>query len=177
MSYATPQNLLQWYGAKELAQTATPDDLVVVPAQLMRLTIEGGNRDAFSLEEIASADKALERITAALSEATLLIESYISRRYELPITDTVVQGSPLPRSCGAMARRLLYDDAVPQEVEKRYEHTLGWLRDLANNRADLNLNTTSQGQVGVGLADFENRERIFDNTLLQGFITPRNYQS
>jgi phage gp36-like protein len=177
MSYATPQNLLQWYGGKELAQTATPDDLVIVPAQLMRLTIDGGNRDAFSQEEIASADSALERITAALAEATLLIESYISRRYELPITENVVQASPLPRSCGAMARRLLYDDAVPQEVENRYEHTLGWLRDLANNRADLCLNTTIQGQVGTGLADFESKERIFDNTSLQGFITSQDYQS
>ncbi|MBF0193484.1 MAG: DUF1320 family protein [Magnetococcales bacterium] len=177
MSYATPQNLLRWYGAKELAEIATPDDLVAVPAQLMRLTIDGGNRDAFSQEEMLSADKGLERITAALSEATLLIESYISRRYELPITDTDVAASPLPRSCGTMAQRLLYDDAVPQEVEKRYEQALGWLRDLANNRADLCLKTTSPGQVGAGLAEFESKERIFDSTSLQDFISTKSFGS
>jgi phage gp36-like protein len=177
MSYATGQNLLEWYGAKELAQIATPDDLVMVPAQLLRLTLEGGNRDAFSLEEKAAADAAQVRISAVLEEATLLIESYLGRRYSLPIPDSGVQSSPLPRACGAMARRLLYDDGVPQEVGQRYELTLGWLRDLANSQANLGSEETTQTTVGAGLADFESSERIFDQSTLQGFTSAEGYKS
>ncbi|MBF0380688.1 MAG: DUF1320 family protein [Magnetococcales bacterium] len=177
MSYASHLNLLQWYGAKELAQTATPDDLAMLSAQLMRLTIEGGDRDSYSTQEIEIADKSIARITAALAEASLVIDSYISRRYELPIADTDIDNTPLPRCCGAMARRLLYDDAVPQEVERRYEETLTWLKDLANNRADLNLGTSSQTRRGAALADFENKQRIFDNTSLKGFVTTQDYRS
>ncbi|MBF0358948.1 MAG: DUF1320 domain-containing protein [Magnetococcales bacterium] len=177
MSYATSLNLLEWFGAKELAQAATPDDLAVVSAQLMRLTIESGNRDAFSLDEQTSADAALARITAALTESSLLIDSYISRRYSLPITEAIISTSPLPRFCGAMARRLLYDDGVPKEVEQRYELTLGWLKDLANNQVDLGASSSSQTQVGAGLADFETNERIFDKNELKGFISSGSYQS
>jgi phage gp36-like protein len=171
MSYATPQNLLEWYGAKELAQIATPDDLIMVPAQLMRLTLDGGNRDAFSVEERAAADSAMTRISAALAESTSLIESYLGDRYSLPIADAVVQTSPLPRACGAMARRLLYDDGVPQEVGQRYELALGWLRDLASSQAGLGSNSTNQTKSAAGLADFTANERIFDQTTLHGFVT------
>ncbi len=177
MSYATAENLLEWYGARELAQVATPDDLTMTPPELMRLTIEGGNRDAFSADEKAAADAALARIDATMDEASLLIDSYLARRYSLPIAIAGVAASPLPRACGAMARRLLYDDGAPQEVVQRYELTLGWLRDLANNQASLGANQETQSNVGAGMADFETKTRIFDAGSLKGFAASEEYES
>lgn len=177
MSYATAANLLQWFGAKELAQTATPDDMAMVTAQLLRLTVESGNRDGYSVDELLAADAALTRIIAALDAASSVLDSYLGRRYSLPISEEMVQTSPLPRSCGALARYLLYDDGVPVEVKQRYEFTLGWLRDLTNGNASLGGSSSSQSSVGVGMADFAQSERIFADGTLQGFVSDKVYGS
>ncbi|MBF0453263.1 MAG: DUF1320 family protein [Magnetococcales bacterium] len=171
MSFAAPHHLLDWYGAKEMAQIATPDDLALVSAQLLRLTLAEEDRSGFSEEETTAADAALNRMTIALEESSQLIESYLGHRFSLPIAPEMVQSSPLPRACGAMARRLLYDDGVPPEVEQRYTLTLSWLRDLASGQAHLGSSLTTQGGVGAGLVDFEAGSPVFDRPTLNQFIS------
>lgn len=166
MSYATAADLLLWYGARELAQVAVPDDLSATTPELMRLTIENGDRDLFAPEEIAAADAGLARINRALSDAGLLITSYLAPRHALPLAPELVETTHLPRTCGAITRRLLHNDRVPEEVIKGYDLAMKWLGDLAAGRAEL---TPTPAATGAGLAAFDAVDRVFDQETLRGF--------
>lgn len=174
MSYATPDDLLAWYGAKELSEMATPDDLIMVPAALLRLTLEGGDRESYSEEARKAADAAQIRITTTLEEAGFLMDGYLGHRFALPLAAETVLVSPLPRICGAITRYLLQDDGPQLEVEQRYERCLEWLQSLAEGRVILGDGGLSPSVSGVGLADFERRDRLFDEQTLSGFVHPLN---
>lgn len=131
MSYATPLQLIGWFGGTELGETAAPDDARAISPALMRLTIDGGNRSAWSAEEIAAADQALINIQTALADASKRMDGYISARYTLPLAEEVVTGSDLPRICGDIARLLLMRSNPREEAIRRETAALGWLRDVS----------------------------------------------
>lgn len=168
-AYATPTNMMLWFGAKELAEITGLDDLTPVPPTLMRLTIEEGNRTAYSNDEIAAADAALARLQAALDDAGRLMEAQLARRYTLPLDNAVIQQSPLPRICGDLARMLLQDDFSPGEPKERHLRALQWLRDLADGRTELNPAAAHQGQ-SAGLPVIAAGTRFFSDDQLKGFL-------
>lgn len=168
MSYTTALDLLTGYGAKELAEIAAPDDLIPVSPELMRRTLSATARDGYSPGEIEAADAAAVRIAAALDEAARLLDSYLARRFSLPLADTVIAAGPLPRVCRDVARRFLYDDQVPEVVTSRHDQALQWLRELASGLVEL----PGQGEVAgtaTGGPAFSASPRVFDATTLQGF--------
>jgi phage gp36-like protein len=75
-------------------------------------------------------------LTVALSDASDELNTYLSGRYTLPLPDTVVI-KPLSRACCDIARYYLYKDRPTEEVAKRYENTIKWLKDVAAHRANL----------------------------------------
>ncbi|MBF0296680.1 MAG: DUF1320 family protein [Magnetococcales bacterium] len=164
--YATASDLLLWYGAKELAQCAVPDDLPAIGADLMRLTIADGDRTPFTPEETAAADAGLAAIQGALTDAARLIDSYLATRHTLPLEADLAGRSGLPRACGALARRFLHHDQVPEEVAKGYDQALAWIRDVGQGRAELRSATVA---TGAGLAAFDAASRVFDQETLRGF--------
>lgn len=164
MSYASASDFLLWYGAREVVAIATPDDFSVITADLMRSTVEQGNRSSFTPLQRASADAALARLQAALNDASRQMDTSIARRYPLPLSDQVIQAGPLPRICGTLARYLLMDDQADAEVSKRYELAIRWLEDLANGLAIL-----GNGPVGPGLPRYAAGQRLFDDNALRGF--------
>lgn len=168
MSYATASDLLLWYGARELAQIAAPDDLTPVPEALMRLTIEAGDRSAYGAGEIAAADAALARIQEAIDQGGRLLDSYLGSRFELPLAAAVVAASPLPRICGAFARSHLYEDRESAEVARRRENALHWLRDLVVGVAELPGANPPRGRV-AGTVSHVAGERVFDDVTLHGY--------
>lgn len=168
-AYATPTDLITWFGAKELAEITGLDDLTPVPPTLLRLTIDAGNRDDFTAEEIAAADAALTRLQSALDDASRLMDAYLARRYTLPLADAVVSASPLPRICGDLARLLLQDDFSPAEPKTRHLRALDWLQDLALGRTELGSPAAPQGHT-AGLPDFTARDRFFSDANLKGFL-------
>ncbi|MBF0610368.1 MAG: DUF1320 family protein [Magnetococcales bacterium] len=125
MSYATAAQMLEWYGAKELVDTATPDDVMLIAPQLLRLTVEEGNRGSYEEAEVAAADLVLERLQGALEDASILMDAYLMRRYTVPFP--AAEQTPLPRICGSIARFLLQDERATPEVKAAYERSLTWL--------------------------------------------------
>ena len=168
MTYITAEDLQLWFGAKELAEVAGPDDQVPVSAALMRLTIETGDRNAFTAEEVVAADAALARIEEAIVQGERMLESYLSRRFSLPLDAGVVAASPLPRVCGALARAFLYEDLENREITRRRKSALGWLRDLAEGRVELAGLNPPRGAVAGG-PSYATVSRVFDEQTLQGF--------
>ena len=164
MSYCTAAQLLDRYGAKELAEIATPDDLAVVSGPLMRLTVAGGDRSAHGADETAAADAALARIGAAIDQAGRLIDSYLGGRYALPLDGAVVAASPLPAGCGDLARETLHDDRLPEIVARRADAVRRWLRDLADGRVHLE-GVAAAGETGAGMPGIRAGTAVFGDAM------------
>jgi phage gp36-like protein len=135
MPYATPTDLL-FFGAAELSQLAAPEDNRVT-GDLLRLTIESGDRSAHTAEEIAAADAALLRLEGVLDRASKRIDSYLAPKYPLPLSSELIAGSELGQACMDISRFLLMEDAATDTVKDRYDRAVAWLRDLSNGKASL----------------------------------------
>jgi phage gp36-like protein len=136
--YALAADLLVRFDATELAQVATPAEHPVVAPALLRLTIEGADRSAYTPEQIVAADAAAARIGQALGDADNDIDLYLGARYDLPITPVP---QTLVRVACDLARYQLYDDAAPEEVRDRYKAARRVLEHLAKGMLKLGLDT------------------------------------
>ena len=169
MSYATASQLLLWFGARELAEIAVPDDHAPITAELLRLSIEGASRAHYAEQACATADLALLRIESALAEGSRLLDSYLATRYPLPLLASVIEVSPLPRACTVIALALLYDNQLPKAVEKRHQQVIRWLTELAAGRVELAPALAQSGRVANG-PHYSAGSRVFDEDTLQEFI-------
>lgn len=162
MTYATALNLLDRFGDREMAERAAPDDPAVT-AELLRLTVEGGDRSAYTQAERDAADRALARMELRLADAAAQIDSYLTPNYPLPLAAELVAASPLEEVNCDLARYALYDDRAPEFVTERYDRRVKWLRDVSAGRASLGpqdtATATPTGQVrrrqGVSRIDWE----------------------
>ena len=104
----------------------------------------------------------------ALDDATEEINSYLAARYPLPLSETP---SLLVRLCADIARYLLMDNRVTEEVEKRYDRAVQTLRHIAAGKAELNLSTGQN--AATGSLDFavckDDSDRIFTSDTLKDF--------
>lgn len=135
MAYATAQEMAERIGEDELAAVA--------------------DRDGDSVMESSA-------ITGALDDASAEIDSYLAGRYPLPLVDTP---ATVTRFCIDMAMYHLSGNKTTEEVEKRYQRAISWLRDVAKGFATLGaapVETTSQG------AFFEAGARQSTRTKLSG---------
>lgn len=150
--YTTALQLLDLFGDKEVALLSSEN--AAVDGVLLRLTVEGGNRSAYSAADIAAADQALVKINTALTSATNFINSYISPRYTLPLTQALIDSSSLVDVCADITRHRLSDDRVTEEVENRFIQARAWLRDISTNKASLGeqdtQTATPQGRIKAG---------------------------
>ncbi len=110
MSYGTAQGMIDRFGK---------DDLIQLTDRLRT-----GAVDAVVL-------------AIAIADASATIDSYLQQVRTLPLSQPVIDASPLPRICGDMALFYLYDSGAPEYVEKAYDKAITWLRDVAAGRASL----------------------------------------
>lgn len=143
--YLTALELMQRFGPQELAQTATPDDQPVVDAALMRATIEGTSRAAWTPEEIAVADLAAGVVAAALADASALIDGYLASRYTLPLSAIPL---PLKRVAGDAARYYLMDDKATEEVRDRFSALNKLLQQIRDGKFTLGAEDPAPPQAG-----------------------------
>lgn len=151
MSYITLLALLDTLGDEWLAQRAAPT-APAVDGVLLRLTVEGGDRSAYTAEDQAAADEAVASIQIQLDDANREIDSYLRKRHTLPLDQTLIDGSPLSRITADVVRYLISDDLVTDEASSRYSKALAWLRDVAAGRATLgevDATPTTSGRVAV----------------------------
>ena len=150
--YTTALQLLSSFGDKEVALLSSED--AAVDGVLLRLTVEAGDRSAYSAADIAAADQALVNINTALTSATNFINSYISPRYTLPLTQVLIDDSSLVDVCADITRHRLSNDRVTEEIENRFVQARSWLRDISMNKASLGEQDTGiatpQGRIKTG---------------------------
>ncbi|MBF0163430.1 MAG: DUF1320 family protein [Magnetococcales bacterium] len=169
MPYAQPVQMLLWFGARELAQVAVPEELTPVSPELLRLTLEGGNRAGFTADQTDAADVGASALLQALEDASRLIDSYLVTRQLLPLSDERIAQSPLPRLCGEIARRLLHRDRIPEAVQAGYERAMAWLASLGAGQAGIAGGATGVVAGSAGSPAFDAAPRAFDDTTLWGF--------
>lgn len=163
MPYITAQKLVDRFSADRVAQLADDSTGGLVDGALLQLTIDGGDRSAYSAADIAAADAALVTINAAIVDGESLINSYLSPRYSLPLDATLIGNSNLEKRCADIVRYQLMDEMASEEVENRYKDSLKWLRDIAMNKASLGESDTGvasptgrmQAAQGVSGTDWE----------------------
>lgn len=145
MAYATLEHLVHAAtgGWDELAQRASASALV--DGELLRLTVQAGDRSAWSLAAQAAADDAVVRMTNALDQASRHADTHLFPRYRtaMPLSAELVAGSDLPSVVATIALKRLYGTTVPEEVRRGAQWAEDYLMALA------------KGQVSLGEADTE----------------------
>lgn len=106
-----------------------------------------------------------DAVTAALADATSLMNSYLGRQYDLPLT---VESDELTRACADIAMYRLGADAATgtDELRRRYEDALAWLRDVARGVATLG--QVSEPVTLSSTVEFDSMERIATRDTLRG---------
>jgi phage gp36-like protein len=137
--YATATELLNRYGAEEIAQRADPVRSGLVYGDLLRKAAAGDDLSDYSPEEQEAAAAALAKVERALQDASHTINGYIGSRYQLPLSR--VPDVLKMHGC-QIARFMLYDDDATKQVETLYQGSLKFLRDVSSGAADLGLTAT-----------------------------------
>lgn len=165
--YITAAQLLQRFGARELAQSATPDDQVVVDTVLLRLVIAAGDTTGFSSDDVAIAEEALARIEEIIADAGQVIDMHLRRRYTLPL-------SPVPTSlvrvAGDLCRYLLVEDRATDEIRNRHEAALKLLKSLADGSVTLGADDPAPATGSGGAPQVTKADSVFSRDALQDFF-------
>lgn len=141
---------------------ATLDELKLVHGPEISVVLD---RDGDGSEDNGLADR-------VLADASAEIDTIIGRRYPVPVS-----GAPyLKAACCELARYRLYDFAVPEEAEKRYQNTIRRLEAIAKGNADLHNDSGEpiKDKVATGVApgaEFRTVGRTtFTDESLSGFV-------
>jgi len=127
MAYATVQDLIDRFGQTELVRLTTPADQdldgIVMPVA-----------------------------EAKLDDATAVIDSYVGRRYQVPMS---VAPQVIVRACCILAR---YDLATGEQREPteqmrlQRQETMAWLRDVSIGTVVLDLDEVAPGDESYAMA-------------------------
>ncbi|MGE4501982.1 MAG: gp436 family protein [Thiomicrospira sp.] len=104
----------------------------------------------------------------AMADAGAEIEAYLGGRYALPL-------NPVPKvlnriACN-LARYYLYDNAVPDTVEKTYQDSLRFLKDVAKGLVKLGIAADgSQPNAAESSAKMTSTQPVWNRTKSGGFI-------
>ncbi|GAB0056747.1 hypothetical protein SIID45300_01059 [Candidatus Magnetaquicoccaceae bacterium FCR-1] len=150
--YATPSDLLELFGASEIAGIARPDDIppgIEIGGALLRLTITGGDRAGYTAQACEAAERCLGRMQRVLAQVSARMDSYFSARYPLPLSSEQCASAPLVSICADLARFAMDDDSVDRAVRTRHDDAVRWLERIASGQAILSGRAdASAGGVG-----------------------------
>lgn len=139
MSYATVQNLIDRFGESEIRQRTDKD-------------VSG------------AVDQAVAQ--AALDKADAIIDNRLRRLYQVPLVDPPLQIRDIAE---VLARWKLYDDRVPESIQKEAEMALSELDRMAAGKTVLDAPGAAAGSTTAGLPQTDAPEREFTRDTLQGY--------
>lgn len=138
MTYATQTNLTDRYGSDVLLELA--------------------DRDGDAAIDSAVVDR-------ALADADALIDSYIGRKYVLPLASTP---PVLTTYAAQIAFYYLHRDRPTDEARADYKDALAWLADVGAGRAELDVAGSEPDTASDGL-ETSGPDRVFSRTMMEGF--------
>lgn len=177
MSYIAPFELAERPGAREIALAASSDTAPVVDYALMDATLRGQDRTAWTPEQTAAADAALQRVQDAVAEAAAVIDGYLAQRgYALPLDlpPTSTGKSLLTAWARSITRYLLNGQRITDEskdpVARDYRDALKMLGQLAAGKLSLG-GTDPAAPANVSSTDvrFDAAPQVFSRRELRSF--------
>lgn len=169
--YVTPAQLSERPGARELAQVASDAHKRVVDFELMELTLQGGDRTAYSDDDVAHADSALQRIIDAITDADGLINGFLVKRYPVLPLD------PVPRLVTAwsrdITRYLLNKDRLSAEstdpIVRNYKEAMKQLQQVAEGKLNLGIDDPIAESPNSTDVRFDYDTKVFGRDELKRF--------
>lgn len=147
--YSSLANYAAAFGQLELFQLLA-DEQPLLSEQLLADFLDGNFPGAYTADEQAAMLACEQRVNTALTQASLLMDSYIATRYQLPLATQVIEQNPLGQCANALARAMLADDANNQTdtMEKAQSRWLKWLEQLAKGQVVLQGGSTTSDNTG-----------------------------
>jgi len=87
-------------------------------------------------------------LDTAITDASNTCDSYLQQSYTLPLSQAMIDASPLKRHCGDVVMFYLYSDGAPEHVENNHDKAIRWLRDVAEGKATLGEQDTQAAASG-----------------------------
>lgn len=131
MSYCELQNLIDRFGEQELIELT----------------------DENEVGEIETT-----QIARAIADVDGLIDSYLSGRYTLPLTEVPLV---LTRYACDIVRYDLYDHPTDQ-ISKRFDEAMAFLRDASNGKVSLGINTDGSEPKTDNSATMQSGGNVFN---------------
>ena len=94
----------------------------------------------------------------ALDDASALIDGYLAGRYPLPLAHVP---SALVPICADIARHRLYGEQAPEQIAKRYEAALAFLKSVGKGELALGLAADGEQVESQNLAQLQSDGRVF----------------
>lgn len=122
----TAAQFLRRYGAREIAARAGDEELdasgnPLVDGPLLQLTVDGGDRSAYTAEQQAAADRVVVRIDSLLAAGADHLRAALPRQ-ELDWSEARAGAS----HALAMARYLVYDEGAPEDIRQQRDDAMAW---------------------------------------------------
>lgn len=129
--YITPAEYVAYFGLEETADIATPQRSVKISTELLSLTITGGDRSAYTPEEIEIADETLEVINISIDSASREMDSYFASQYNLPLSSYIITKNPIKDFCYDITRYRIAKVIPSEEIVERYKQAIEWLKGVS----------------------------------------------
>jgi len=139
--YATQQNLIDRFGERELIELSDRAD---PPLGTIDATV----------------------VNKKLADADATINGYLAVKYALPLAPVP---SMLERIACDIARYYLYEDRVTDQVKRRYDDCIAWLKGVANGTVNLGVDAANQAPASSGGPETSAPDRIFTGDTLVDF--------
>jgi len=100
----------------------------------------------------------IDKCNIVLDDASALIDGYLAGRYPLPLAHVPTALVPI---CCDIARQRLYGDQCPEQIAKRYDAALAFLKSVGKGELALGLAADGESLDSQNLAQLSSDGRVF----------------
>lgn len=165
--YATATNLLDQFGAEEIAQRADRGTPRLVTAAMLATAASGGSMSGYTAGEQAATVKALALVNSKLLDADSVINGYFTTRYPVPLT--TVPRLVMVAACD-LARYALYDDMATEQIMQRNKDAVKLLESIASGKVNLGVDVSGIKPAANDAAQISSTTPVFRRGEAGGFI-------
>lgn len=167
MTYANTYDLLERFGAAEIAQRIDRGVPRLVDADLLTKAAAPSSLAGYTAEEVARVQQGLAVIQRALQDADETINSYLNGRYTLPLASAPLV---LVRVACEMARFYLYDDQVTEQVQDRHDANIKWLGEVSKGYVSLGVDSGGAQPESSAGAELVSSAAVWKRSSSAGFL-------
>lgn len=138
--YCGTDDLIERFGASELAQLTDKDAGQIVQPDV---------------------------VSAAIEDASNTIDGYIGGRYPLPLNNPP---AVLIKICADIARYNLYDNVIPDVVEKQFKAAMDFVKAVGKGEVRLGLSADDQASATSEHIEIRSSGSVFSRDNSKGFI-------